>query len=505
MPGATAVAPAPTDARTRRDFWYDDEWYVPPAGEKIPKTDARANYRKAVEPNAVADDTEACYNCRFYNWGTCNMVEGTVEANYVCDLFTQMPVIYPRNMTEVAPGKKSGRGSWALFIESKRGFADAPEWVHWYPAPGRFNHPEYGEIVITADRNQRIVDNYHNSGYQKQLPIDVDHDLAFSGAVGWITDMRIIGEGQFKGGVEAKVDWTDNGKALIGEDRFRYFSPSLLPLWPHTVSGELIPDVAIGGAICTHPYFKDSWLRPLVASEGGELTAVTPTPSRSPAGTRTVRTLSLRRVASPEESTERMTTTTAAPTEQATTTVPPVAQTMTEADITAFREFQAAGGATAFKAQGDKITELATKLTESDNATKRANFTAMVEGRTKDDAGHPWVGELADHIDMLMHLSDTSGDDTTRLDKYVANQRAVAAQQKISNTFKIYGEGPTGDTNTATEQVTALVNQRMSEDTSDKPEAAKRSAAMSYVSRNHTKLYKQYRAESAKTKSGDVE
>jgi hypothetical protein len=64
------------------------------------------------------------------------------------------------------------------------------------------------------------------------------------------------------------VEWTDRGRAFFKDDRFRYFSPEWYDRWEDPATRAQHSDVAIGGAICTRPFFKPPALRPLFASEG---------------------------------------------------------------------------------------------------------------------------------------------------------------------------------------------------------------------------------------------
>ncbi len=76
---------------------------------------------------------------------------------------------------------------------------------------------------VDADR---LIRAFQEDGIA--VPIDVNHQTdtaAATGgrcdAVGWIEELRVNA-----GKLEARVDWLDEGKALINERRYRYTSPS---------------------------------------------------------------------------------------------------------------------------------------------------------------------------------------------------------------------------------------------------------------------------------------
>ena len=150
-----------------------------------------------------------------------------------------------------------------LRLFSANDFAEPPERINVLPLPGEYKHPQYGTIKITKARNARFVDNF--GVYQDKIPLDFEHDTKMSGAVGWITEL----EQNKDGSVDALVDWTDRGRSAIEEDRFKYFSPEWYDSWKDPVTEKVYKDVLIGGALTTRPFFKDSALRPLVASEHG--------------------------------------------------------------------------------------------------------------------------------------------------------------------------------------------------------------------------------------------
>lgn len=461
------------------DFLYDEysasSAYTPP---KLQKSDVRVEYREAVsEDEAIPKDTPACYNCRYYGWGSCALVEGTIEANDVCNLFTEHPLVAP--VITLHDVTHKGKGNYGLFW--KQSFKEVPEWIHYYPAPQRFVHPEYGEIVVTEERNAQIVDNFHNSGYQKNLPVDVDHDLEWSGAVGWITDMRLAGDGS----VEAKVDWTENGQELLAQDRYRYFSPSVIRQWPHIVTGEKYANLAIGGAICTRPFFKEDWLRPLVASEG-DLTVY----DFSEAETEAVKAVVIAPVDRPGDK--------PMPEDPKPVEKPPVVQQFSDAEVQAFREFQSIGGKGYVEKLKEEITSLQTQQNADRQKARREKFTQMVRGKDGADDGAPWAGEVDYNVDMLIHLADTSGEESDLFNKHLAAKRAEAQELKKSATFKELGDPAGSVAGSATEQIEQYVRTYMSEDSQPGTEGEKRARAMSRASREHRETYNEYRNEARK-------
>ena len=142
-------------------------------------------------------------------------------------------------------------------------FAEVPEWAPFLPKAGVYGHPTHGALDFSPETYTRIIDNFKSGRYQDRIPVNAEHDPKASGAVGWVTDMRLNDDTS----IDARVEWNDRGKALIQGDRFRYVSAELLKTWSDPVSGEAFRDVATGLAICTNPYFKESVLRPLAASD----------------------------------------------------------------------------------------------------------------------------------------------------------------------------------------------------------------------------------------------
>lgn len=173
--------------------------------------------------------------------------------------FTEVEETYvPVEMADMCANGKPFR----LFIESS--FSAPPEWMPLLPKPGEYKHPEYGKIKITKERNEAFINNFKSAAYQSKLPINAEHKPNEEGALGWIVDMRLNDDES----VDAKASWTDLGNEAIENDRFAYVSPEWFDSWTDN-HGTKHKDIVSGAALTVRPFFKDSSMRPLVASERG--------------------------------------------------------------------------------------------------------------------------------------------------------------------------------------------------------------------------------------------
>lgn len=343
-------------------------------------------------------------------------------------------------MHEVADLCADGR-SLRLFNEFA--FAEPPDWINFLPKPGSYESPAYGTIVITEDRNQSFVDNFKAGVYQKSLPIDCEHDISASGAVGWITDMRINDDGS----VDAKSEWNDRGKELIENDRFKYFSPSWFSVWTDPVDPDnKITDVAIGGALTTRPFFKEKALRPLVANERGlslldgdlknlnsesvvilNFTALSPvtTQKENPMPDQPTKTGA--EVVDPQKFAEVQTQLTEAQTKL----------TATETELASTK--------TALEAAEQKATKADERITALERDARAKRFSELSK---------EWVGGSAKHVPVLEHFSQLEGGEESDLFKgYVETQNAAAEQLKTAGLFNEVGSSAPAEGS-----VTAIIN-----------------------------------------------
>jgi hypothetical protein len=66
-------------------------------------------------------------------------------------------------------------------------------------------------------------------------------------------------------GLWAFVEWTEDGKKLLADGAFKYFSPEFYEEYRDPETGEKRNHVLVGGALTNRPYFKE--LEPVAASE----------------------------------------------------------------------------------------------------------------------------------------------------------------------------------------------------------------------------------------------
>lgn len=288
-------------------------------------------------------------------------------------------------------------------------FAEAPEWAPFLPKSGVYGHPTHGNLDFSPETYSRIVDNFKSGRYQDRIPVNAEHDPKASGAVGWVTDLRINDDTS----IDAKVEWNDRGRALVEGDRFRYVSAELLTEWTDPVSGAGYRDVATGLAICTNPYFKESVLRPLAASDA-------------------VWTLGAQAQKGHHMSDDNKTASGEKPT----------AVQLTEAEVLEFRELKAKADAQAIELAEFKTRaeSQAVELSEIRKANRVKAFTDEVRGKS-DANNQVWFGETKAHVDHLVKLSEAFGDESAEVKHYVSTNRATAAAMSKSALFTSIGSG----------------------------------------------------------------
>lgn len=436
---------------------------------------------------------ENCGQCRFFGIDTCRLVEGTIEAQDICGLFRERVKfsfsfkdadLHSLTSSEQRDGK-SHRRSYVYAVELdaiRSAEVKDGQWIPYLPTPGEFESPRYGTIVITAQRNQNFVENFRSAVYQEKLPIDAEHETKLSGAVAWVTDMRLNDDKS----VDAKVDWTDRGRTLMEEDRFKYFSPEFYDEWEDPATGETYADVAIGGALTTRPFFKEKSLRPLVASENGidildddarahferkkeEHMTTENKEEKKGIFARIAEALSTtEKPVEEEELRAELRAELSAPLEEG---KGKGKETPTEEEIAAAAAAKAASEnepvtAAEVKSLREDLALEKKKTAKLETDARNKRFAELVSGAVK-TAPHRWFGEVDANVKMLSELADAVGEDSDVFKTVAKNNSAQAAQIAFGKSIQMKELGYQGtsevDDGSVEQKVAAEARKLMSE------------------------------------------
>jgi phage I-like protein len=101
---------------------------------------------------------------------------------------------------------------------------EAPEWITVFPKGGKIETRDERQFDIDVEKLMTV---FRTDGLE--IPVDVNHSTdagIFGGgrsdAVGWVTELRVSASG----GLEGRVEWLDEGSALLRGRKYRYTSPS---------------------------------------------------------------------------------------------------------------------------------------------------------------------------------------------------------------------------------------------------------------------------------------
>lgn len=303
---------------------------------------------------------------------------------------------------------------------------DAPEWLPLLPEPGEYAHPTYGTISLTPERIARLVASVNSGTYQKDIPIDAEHELDVSGALGWFNQARVNADGS----ADARVEWNDRGRELLAGDRFRYVSPTFWTWWTDPVSGTEFQDVVSGAAVCVRPFFKSLSIdRALVASERG---AAVPCLSLVRSEGEPVRFVASERAAPPPE----------------VFPMPVTEQQFTDLNQK-FSDLEQKFSAVVTERDQLKTEAagLATRVSTMEAETRRKAFTDEVMGRS-DANGTRWFGDVEKHVAILEALPDATRQ------AYIDQQRETAVRMSQVVASEIGSDArPTGPVGNAEAQI----------------------------------------------------
>lgn len=363
----------------------------------------------------------------------------------------------------------SSGGRTRLFSEIRLA-ADPPDWLPLLPVPGEYKHPVYGQLSLTRDRLAAFAAGVNAAAYLPKLPINAEHVDDTDGALGWIVEARQNADGS----VDARIEWTDRGREAIEKDRFLYVSPEWFDQWSDPL-GTRHENVVIGAALCTKPFFKPPYLRPLAATD--------PLVASPPAVTGTT----------PQEVVTMSDAQPGAGAAPKAAAQPPADEvkalsdrlTAIEAELLATKAAKESSD-TALKAAGDQIAAM-----RRDERRKR--FTDEVRGKS-DANGAMWAGDVAANVQVLETLADAVGEDSETFTAFVAQQRATAAQIEKSGLFSEVGSGRTAPAGGAS--AWARIEAEARKIAAD--EKVSFELATDLVLTRNPKLYAEYRAEQAK-------
>lgn len=365
-------------------------------------------------------------------------------------------------------------GAWRLFTDLGA-YSVPPEWIPYLPKPGQYQHPSWGTVKIDAARNRNFVEQFQRGVYQKQLPLDAEHQTTLSGAMGWIDALRQNSDGS----VDAHVAWTDRGRKMMADQRFKYVSPSWFDEWPDPVDGTRHKDVLFGGALTTRPFFKEQSLRPLVASERG---LFAPAADAAPGDSAPM--IVFVELAPVNAGQERNTM--AEPQTPAQDPAPAEDQAKRFAEL----EAKLAAEQAVRASQETAIKQASEKIAALEASARRKRFTDEVLGKGA-ASGARWFGEPDKHVSLMDKLALTFGEDSPELTQYVETQRAAAEAIKQSGLFSELGSdhGQSAAGGSADDKVTALAKTYAEEHKISKEQAYSRVLA------EHPELQREIAAE----------
>jgi hypothetical protein len=119
----------------------------------------------------------------------------------------------------------------------------------------------------------------------------------------------------------------------------------------------------------------------------------------------------------------------------------PAAVQLTEAEVSAFRQFQEAGGFTAFAELRTRAEAAEGRVAALETDARRTRFTNIVLGRAEGADGARWFGEVDAHVAHLVKLADAFGDESDEVTHYIALNTAHAEQLLSSDLLRETGTG----------------------------------------------------------------
>lgn len=335
------------------------------------------------------------------------------------------------------------------------------DWIPFLPKPGVYTHTAYGDMNLTSETYQQMLDNFNNRVFKQDLPIRATHMPSDGGAIGWIMPggMRLAEDGS----LEVKPTWNELGQGLIDGDRFRNVSAEYCKEWTNPVTLERIKNVAVGLALVPRPHFKTDVLRPLSASEAlafaemnlssvelddkQEGTTVTEEEKKAAAEAAEAATKKLA-----EDAALAATAATALIAEKKLEPFIPSGQIiLNDLQQVIMTAEQREKERIMFQDLSDRVTLAERRAVNAEAETERMRnerrkekFTAEVTGHSAEN-GVAWFGSIEANVKQLISLAQSHGDDSTEVRWTIEQKRNEANAIRNTGLFKPLSLSQTGD------------------------------------------------------------
>lgn len=127
---------------------------------------------------------------------------------------------------------------------------------------GKWKHPSYGDIEVSAEDLETIVKNFEATG--RAVVLDYDHGTDTSEtpegrkAAGWLRNLSVDGESLW-----GDFDLTEEAHEYVTNGEYRFFSPTWVSSFANKETGEDQGVTLLRGALTNNPFIDG--MHPAVA------------------------------------------------------------------------------------------------------------------------------------------------------------------------------------------------------------------------------------------------
>lgn len=115
---------------------------------------------------------------------------------------------------------------------------------------GKFNHPVHGELNITDELLESMVDNFNNNVLRRDVSFDWNHNQKEASA--WLKGLEVI-----DGVLVGTFKFTPKGKESIENEEYGYFSVEFLDNYVDAETEEEFGPTLTGGALTNRPFITN--------------------------------------------------------------------------------------------------------------------------------------------------------------------------------------------------------------------------------------------------------